>query len=463
MDFTPRGNQGITPPTPVRRSVPVSGSGATSAAPAAVSGASARMAARSSAAQPATTQPAATPSKAPRPRLSSTLSGTARRAVNSVARKKTTNFRAGAYGAFTAAGSPKNGAAYGVATPVRPEAPLGMPVDASDYSEITDFTEPVTPEPAPKHRISTRGPRLLTKTRAHRAVASASSAPAPAAPGPASASVSPRRAAAPRATSKPQSVTDPTDFSDLGRLAQEIAEIEDGPDFIETATELEIKPAPRPKAVTPIPRRRTAAAAARPGATPAPTQPTRPAAPAQSSSIPVTSYNASTPAPQIPQTSVSTRISAARSSFSITSSEQPFTLNSDPHFGVVENFQPKFLKTEVEKRPLSSSAPADTSTKATKPVSKTADLAAKSQMRIPHPQFGGTSRLKRRSTAAKNPYPPNPALSRAAEAVAPETKSPVKVVKDTKKSNKIGAFLAVLGTIVLGAAVGTIAFLLLPR
>lgn len=204
-------------------------------------------------------------------------------------------------------------------------------------------------------------------------------------------------------------------------------------------------------------------------------------------------------------------VRAATMSVEATSSNQSFSLKQTPRYGVVENFQPKFVQTEVEKRPLSqkrvvaeavaalsddtlleakstkittsfsslvenpveNSARTSGTTKTTlaSGANKTAlasGAAARratpgttppSQMNLPHAQFINQNKVAKRPLS-KNVYQRAPETPKTEAAKAGDS---VKIVSEPQKSHKAGMFFAIIATILLGAVVGTVAFLLLPR
>ena len=216
-----------------------------------------------------------------------------------------------------------------------------------------------------------------------------------------------------------------------------------------------------------------------------------------------------------------------------------FNLREEPRFGVVEDYQPRFINTEVEKRPLSGAyegaseaeltsaqatgvagaaagagmtaqeslaqakkakvkanlrtarrgmrgaasvsgvangvgvasmsgvagragaAGAATATEAaarTTGVNSDINAAAnRAKMQIPQAHFINQNKVTKRPLS-KTMY------AGRTEAAAPaKADEPVKVVKNKKKGGTVGMVLAIIGTIFLGAAAGTVAFLLLPR
>lgn len=142
----------------------------------------------------------------------------------------------------------------------------------------------------------------------------------------------------------------------------------------------------------------------------------------------------------------------------ISSEGEAFSLKQAPQYGVVENFQPRFVQTEVEKRPLSAGYAATEAQTVTPPKAAPVTTAAPESAKKPHrmarrPLAKSVNQANLNTAAAK----PTPAMS----AAVPQQKQIVS--EKPKKGSKIGMVLAVIGTIILGAAVGTVAFLLLPK
>ena len=140
--------------------------------------------------------------------------------------------------------------------------------------------------------------------------------------------------------------------------------------------------------------------------------------------------------------------------------------------GIIEDYQPKFVKTEVKKRPLGGKAaekpvaekPAVTEKKTEKkaeekkpaektekkpPVSKPLPLGQRSP-------FLTTAKVEKRPLS-KNVYTKKPPVAKE------EPSGPVKIITKPEKDSKVGLIIAIILTIILGTAAGTVAFLLLPK
>ena len=164
-------------------------------------------------------------------------------------------------------------------------------------------------------------------------------------------------------------------------------------------------------------------------------------------------------------------------------------------YGVVEDYQPKFVKTEVKKRPLGAKNTGVSGTKtaksAKKPVAK-ASVAAGAKTGVAgarvstgktmtarpmtaRPMTGSSvtktnSPMVRRTAflntnkIEKRPLSPKSAFVKRPVILPKEEPSkPVKIIEKPEKDSKAGLIIAIILTIILGAAAGTVAFLLLPK
>ena len=176
-----------------------------------------------------------------------------------------------------------------------------------------------------------------------------------------------------------------------------------------------------------------------------------------------------------------------------------------PEFGVIEEYQPKFVKTEVKKRPLGAKPdmrPVNATSKpvarpvsgavakpAAKPASDVAAVKAKKIgarpfARVPKPAVKPTSSAKKAETPAsekktetlkvpktrfvntekveKRPLSKN-VYKKKIVAPKEEPTGPVTIITKPDKGSHIGVIVTIILTIILGAAAGTVAFLLLPK
>lgn len=162
----------------------------------------------------------------------------------------------------------------------------------------------------------------------------------------------------------------------------------------------------------------------------------------------------------------------------------------EPDFGVIEEYQPKFVQAEVKKRPLgakpdmrqanaakTAAKPASDAAavkakkigarpfaRAAKPAAKPAAPAKKAEtketkndtLKVPKARFVNTEKVEKRPLS-KNVY--------KKKIVAPkeEPTGPVTIITKPDKGSHIGVIVTIILTIILGAAAGTVAFLLLPK
>jgi len=144
-----------------------------------------------------------------------------------------------------------------------------------------------------------------------------------------------------------------------------------------------------------------------------------------------------------------------------------------PKLGVIEDFQPKFVQTDVKKRPLGAAKakakkvkmPIRDSAKIDK-IFETAlkqatadDANDKGTVKVPKSAkspFVNTEKVVKRPLS-KNVY--------QKKIVAPkeEPSGPVTIISKPEKDSKVGMIVAIILTIILGATAGTVAFLLLPK
>ncbi len=168
---------------------------------------------------------------------------------------------------------------------------------------------------------------------------------------------------------------------------------------------------------------------------------------------------------------------------------------AEPDFGVIEEYKPKFVKAEIKKRPLGAkpdmrpvnavkpkpvAKPATDAASvkakkiamrpftriAAKPVAKPVAPVKKAEtpapekktetLKVPKTRFVNTEKIEKRPLS-KNVY--------KKKIVAPkeEPTGPVTIITKPDKGSHIGVIVTIILTIVLGAAAGTVAFLLLPK
>ncbi len=156
----------------------------------------------------------------------------------------------------------------------------------------------------------------------------------------------------------------------------------------------------------------------------------------------------------------------------ITAVQTGFSIKNEPEYGVIEDFRPKFVHAEVEKRPLSrghfgtsgselrEAKAQDLSKKSVnKPAEESvtkADVDAKSKMKVPKSPFISHSKVAKRPLS-KNVY------TKKVEPTKEKSSGPVTIIDKSDKESKASIVVTILITIILGAVAGTIAFLILPK
>ncbi|MBR3252877.1 hypothetical protein IKF84_02300 [Candidatus Saccharibacteria bacterium] len=151
-----------------------------------------------------------------------------------------------------------------------------------------------------------------------------------------------------------------------------------------------------------------------------------------------------------------------------------------PQLGVIEDYHPKFVQTEVKKRPLGTKPAVKPATRTVaKSATKAAPVARATggvrtsskvvsskaiQTGAVQANFINVGKVEKRPLS-KNVYTKKAtAVSEAPkESVKEKSKKPVVIIAKPEKDSKVGLIVAVILTIILGAAAGTVAFLLLPK
>lgn len=150
-----------------------------------------------------------------------------------------------------------------------------------------------------------------------------------------------------------------------------------------------------------------------------------------------------------------------------------FSIKKEPKYGVVEDFRPKFVKTEVPKRPLSrghfsnqqsdlkvAKAQKVKAKRVEKPVERVAkaevNVENKATMKVPKTPFINQGKVAKRPLS-KNVY------EKKIEPTKEESAGPVTIIAKPEKDTKASLIVTIILTIILGAAAGTVAFLLLPK
>ena len=155
----------------------------------------------------------------------------------------------------------------------------------------------------------------------------------------------------------------------------------------------------------------------------------------------------------------------------------------EPNYGVIEDFQPKFVKTEVEKRPLSrqKTAKEEVAEAKAKKIEKMPVIGRKATIKKEASQGGEAAEtskeVKTEAEALKIPkktpfvntekVPKRPLSKNVYQKKVAEPKEkvtgPVTIINKPEKDSRVGLVVTIIITIILGAAAGTVAFLLLPK
>lgn len=150
-----------------------------------------------------------------------------------------------------------------------------------------------------------------------------------------------------------------------------------------------------------------------------------------------------------------------------------FSIKKELEYGVIEDFRPKFVKTEVEKRPLSRGHFAtqeselsrikgqnlkNTSVKAVENhVEKPVEKSVKNKtLKLPKSPFLTQAKVAKRPLS-KNVYEKKIAPTKET------AKGPVTIIDKPEKESKLSILITIIITVILGAVAGAIAFLLLPK
>ena len=150
-------------------------------------------------------------------------------------------------------------------------------------------------------------------------------------------------------------------------------------------------------------------------------------------------------------------------------------VQKEVEYGVIEEYHPKFVRTEVKKRPLGqpdekfarNAAMRDEvrAAKSQKLVGKKTTSVPEpapkkktdvSSMPVPKTRFVNTEKIEKRPLS-KNVY------KKKVETPKEEPTGPVTIISKPENGSHIGVIVTIILTIILGAAAGTVAFLLLPK
>lgn len=129
------------------------------------------------------------------------------------------------------------------------------------------------------------------------------------------------------------------------------------------------------------------------------------------------------------------------------------------------DFVPKNAAKKVEKQParvesraLPETRPEDTPKKVASTRAVREEVIKKKALKAPvKPAFVNTEKVRKRPLS-KNVYPKKVVVPKEEKPTAPVT-----IIDKPEKDSKVGLIVTIIITIILGAAAGTVAFLLLPK
>lgn len=206
-------------------------------------------------------------------------------------------------------------------------------------------------------------------------------------------------------------------------------------------------------------------------------KPVRPVAPAARPAVPVRAARS---------------VNAAKPVTSVRPAEALVRAGAVPALGVVEDLSSKFVKTDVPKRPLSQAPEPSQATLAAakakkvksrhllrsapgkhveKPVENSGTAGVnqapdKTAFKTPQSPFISNAKVEKRPLSG-NVYPRKmvntPVSTKVGDKAKVGTKGPVAIIAKPEKESHVGIVVTIIITIILGAAAGTAAFLLLPK
>ena len=192
----------------------------------------------------------------------------------------------------------------------------------------------------------------------------------------------------------------------------------------------------------------------------------------------------------VPQSSTNTQ--KATTSKAESSNTTGLSMSSKVKLGEIEDVNPRFVRTDVPKRPLNDGSEPDnakataadakskrigarlrlkknTSKKNPTPTTSTTVTAEATQAQpkqaayaVPHTPFINQDKVAKRPLS-KNVYraPANPVAATATNNAS--SNKTTTIIDKPEKDSRIGMVVAIILTIILGAVAGTVAFLLLPK
>lgn len=151
-----------------------------------------------------------------------------------------------------------------------------------------------------------------------------------------------------------------------------------------------------------------------------------------------------------------------------------------PALGVVEDLTAHFVRTDVPKRPLSEKPDISAKAAKAKKVKATGVRGAKTKTtkKAAESEAAKIEAAKKKATSKTYKTPKSPFINQnkvmkrplsgnvyRKEVVVPkeEAKGPITIIEKPEKERHIGVVITIILTIILGAAAGTVAFLLLPK
>ena len=145
-------------------------------------------------------------------------------------------------------------------------------------------------------------------------------------------------------------------------------------------------------------------------------------------------------------------------------SSRGFSIKDEPTLGVIEDLNPKYVNNDLPKRPLNSTnGPSVKDAKAQKvgarseaKVNNRTNNEKKTAFAVPKSPFINQEKVIKRPLS-KNAY-----VAKTPE-VQPEKSGPVTIIAKPEKDAHVSLIVTIIITIILGAAAGTVAFLLLPK
>lgn len=155
--------------------------------------------------------------------------------------------------------------------------------------------------------------------------------------------------------------------------------------------------------------------------------------------------------------------------------EEIFVEREEPKKAPKPAVKPKFVKTEVKKRPLGAEKAANTAVRVkpatkpavVKPAVKPAAAKPVTVAKRPAPlgqraKFINTNKIEKRPLSAVGARK-TPLIIPKVPDLPKKPAAPEKIIAKPEKDSKAGLIIAIILTIILGAAAGTVAFLLLPK